>query len=64
MTTPLRTIGLLAGLAVLTIGLAGCREDALDRPLHYTPGVYKGQVDEAIDKTEVKKLHDRAKLQK
>lgn len=49
---------------VLLIGLAGCRAEEQNRPQSFTPGVYQGQQDAALDPAVRNGLRNRVNRQR
>jgi hypothetical protein len=52
---------IVAGVAV---GLAGCREEEQDRPLHLEKGTYSGKADTELTAEQRRALEQRGQLQK
>ncbi len=48
----------------LAAGLAACREEEQDRPLHFEKGVYSGNPDTTLDDQQRRALEQRGQLQK
>jgi len=56
---------LIASVAIiLATGLAGCREEEQNRPLHLDKGVYSGKADTQLTEDQRRELERRGKLQK
>ncbi len=57
-------LGILAMVAIASIGNAGCRKEDANRPSHLTPGVYQGETPPALTGSQLKMLEQRGQLQK
>ena len=52
-----------AGILLVALALAGCREEEQNRPLQYKPGVYQGAEDEKLSEEELNELRFRGSMQ-
>ena len=60
----MRTVLIASVAIVLAAGLAGCREEEQDRPLHLDKGVYSGKADTGLTEDQRRALERRGQLQK
>ena len=58
-----KTLVALAAAAVAA-GLAGCREEEQNRPMHLEKGVYSGAPDTALTEEQRRALEHRGRMQK
>ncbi len=60
----MKTVLIASVAIVFATGLAGCREEEQDRPLHLDKGVYSGKADTKLTDDQRRELERRGQLQK
>jgi hypothetical protein len=54
---------MITAMAGIVLGLGGCREEELGRPLFYDKGKYQGTADEPLSPETVEQLRQRVRGQ-